>query len=274
MPWANLVFKGRSYDSVIALFSCFWQFLFVHCFDIASVSWSPVHLQNNSVRYLPGFGPVVPQLCSDCGKKFNMGGPLWSGRIHDQEWVNSILGEVKSMKDRYPAYDRISAVLTTISEVCFLFPHKFYFLCMYIDPINKSLLVKIFLSCEVNLSVPFSWSHFDPMQELPDVPLFLSLHNLCSTLKCTSPSAVMFRSAVINAGYRVSGTHVNPLGLKTDAPMDVIWDIMRCWVRIPIESSLLSFEAPEQLVLLTNILMYTEINIMFMSLVSYWNSLC
>ncbi|CAA2987312.1 probable tRNA (guanine(26)-N(2))-dimethyltransferase 2 [Olea europaea subsp. europaea] len=139
--------------------------------------------KNTSVRYLPGFGPVVPQECSDCGKKYNMGGPMWSAPIHDQEWVTSILEDVKSMKDRYPAYERISAVLTTISE------------------------------------------------ELPDVPLFLSLHNLCATLKCTSPSAVMFRSAVINAGYRISGTHVNPLGLKTDAPMDVIWDIMRCWVK-------------------------------------------
>ncbi|XP_043704199.1 probable tRNA (guanine(26)-N(2))-dimethyltransferase 2 [Telopea speciosissima] len=139
--------------------------------------------KNNSVRYLPGFGPVVPQECSDCGKKFNMGGPIWSAPIHDQEWVASILANVKSMKDRYPAYDRISAVLTTISE------------------------------------------------ELPDVPLFVSLHNLCATLKCTSPSAVMFRSAVINAGYRISGTHVNPLGLKSDASMDVIWDIMRCWVK-------------------------------------------
>ncbi|XP_031251780.1 probable tRNA (guanine(26)-N(2))-dimethyltransferase 2 isoform X2 [Pistacia vera] len=139
--------------------------------------------KNNSVRYLPGFGPAVPQVCSDCGKKFNMGGPIWSAPIHDQEWVTSILADMHSMKDRYPAYDRISAVLTTISE------------------------------------------------ELPDVPLFLSLHNLCATLKCTSPSAVIFRSAVINAGYRISGTHVNPLGLKSDAPMDVIWDIMRCWVK-------------------------------------------
>lgn len=76
-------------------------------------------LQNNSLRYLPGFGPVVPQECGDCGKKFNMGGPIWSAPIHDQEWVTSILADVKSMKDRYPAYDRISAVLTTISEVCF-----------------------------------------------------------------------------------------------------------------------------------------------------------
>ena len=77
--------------------------------------------QNTSVRYLPGFGPVVPQECSDCGKKFNMGGPIWSAPIHDQEWVAAILADVKSMKDRYPAYDRISAVLTTISEVC-VFP--------------------------------------------------------------------------------------------------------------------------------------------------------
>ncbi|XP_028212220.1 probable tRNA (guanine(26)-N(2))-dimethyltransferase 2 [Glycine soja] len=61
--------------------------------------------------------------------------------------------------------------------------------------------------------------------------LFLSLHNLCATLKCTSPSAIIFRSAVINAGYHISGTHVNPQGLKSDAPMDVIWDIMRCWVK-------------------------------------------
>ncbi|KAJ6364737.1 hypothetical protein OIU76_029660 [Salix suchowensis] len=140
--------------------------------------------KGSSVRYLPGFGPIVPQECSDCGKKYNMGGPIWSAPIHDQEWVTSVLEGVKSMKDQYPAYDRISAVLTTISE------------------------------------------------ELPDVPLFLSLHNLCATLKCTSPSAVIFRSAVINAGYRISGTHVNPLGLKSDAPMDVIWDIMRCWVRL------------------------------------------
>ncbi|GAV83232.1 TRM domain-containing protein [Cephalotus follicularis] len=140
--------------------------------------------KNNNVRYLPGFGPVVPQECTECGKKFNMGGPIWSATIHDQEWVTSILASVKSMKDCYPAYNRISAVLTTISE------------------------------------------------ELPDVPLFLSLHNLCATLKCNSPSAVIFRSAVINAGYRISGTHVNPLGLKSDAPMDVIWEIMRCWVKI------------------------------------------
>ncbi|KNA04005.1 hypothetical protein SOVF_203710 [Spinacia oleracea] len=139
--------------------------------------------KNNNMKYYPGYGPVVPKECADCGKRFNMGGPIWSAPIHDQDWVTSMLSDVKAMKDRYPAYNRIIAVLTTVSE------------------------------------------------ELPDVPLFLCLHNLCGTLKCTSPSAVIFRSAVLNAGYRISGTHASPLGLKTDAPMSVIWDIMRCWVK-------------------------------------------
>jgi tRNA (guanine26-N2/guanine27-N2)-dimethyltransferase len=70
------------------------------------------------------------------------------------------------------------------------------------------------------------------MQELHDVPLFFSLHNIAGTVKCTSPSLVTFRSAVLNAGYRISSTHVNPLGIKSDAPWDVIWDIMRCWVSL------------------------------------------
>nr|GEW31236.1 hypothetical protein [Tanacetum cinerariifolium] len=37
--------------------------------------------------------------------------------IHDQDWVTSSLADVKPMKERYPAFDRISAVLTTICEV-------------------------------------------------------------------------------------------------------------------------------------------------------------
>lgn len=68
-------------------------------------------------------------------------------------------------------------------------------------------------------------------EELLDVPLYLSLHSLSATLKCTPPSASLFRYAVVNAGYRISGSHACALGLKTDAPMDAVWDIMRCWVK-------------------------------------------
>ncbi|CAI6000663.1 unnamed protein product [Closterium sp. NIES-64] len=68
-------------------------------------------------------------------------------------------------------------------------------------------------------------------EELHDIPLYLDLHEISATLKCTPPSMLLFRSALVNAGHRVSGAHSNPLGIKTDAPLGLIWDVMRCWIR-------------------------------------------
>ena len=68
-------------------------------------------------------------------------------------------------------------------------------------------------------------------EELLDVPLHYDLHAMGGTLKATPPSFWLFKSAVMNAGYRVSGSHSNPLAIKTDAPVDVLWDILRCWVK-------------------------------------------
>ncbi|GBM11453.1 hypothetical protein AVEN_212553-1, partial [Araneus ventricosus] len=39
-------------------------------------------------------------------------------------------------------------------------------------------------------------------------------------------------SAVLNAGYQVSLSHTSPTSLKTDAPPEVIWDIMRAWANM------------------------------------------
>lgn len=68
-------------------------------------------------------------------------------------------------------------------------------------------------------------------EELPDVPLFYTLPDLCSTLHCNSPRMVDVQAALVNAGYRVSQQHKEPQAVKTDAPDDVVWDIMRCWVK-------------------------------------------
>merc|ERR1711971_1500693 len=55
--------------------------------------------------------------------------------------------------------------------------------------------------------------------ELPDVPLFYNLTDLCHVLRSTVPGMHAFRSALVNAGYRVSGFHTEPYAFKTDAPM-------------------------------------------------------
>ena len=38
------------------------------------------------------------------------------------------------------------------------------------------------------------------LEELPDVPLYVNLHDMCKTIKATAPKAETFRSAIINAG--------------------------------------------------------------------------
>ena len=43
---------------------------------------------------------------------------------------------------------------------------------------------------------------------------------------------VVFRSALLNAGYKVTFSHANKVSIKTDAPNEVIWDIVRAWEKV------------------------------------------
>ena len=63
------------------------------------------------------------------------------------------------------------------------------------------------------------------------MPLFYDLGGLSGTLRCTVPKQVQVRSALLNLGYRVSISHANPNAIKTNAPAQVVWDIMRTWVK-------------------------------------------
>lgn len=38
-------------------------------------------------------------------------------------------------------------------------------------------------------------------------------------------------SAILNAGYKVSGSHCAPQAVKTDAPSNVMWDLVRGWIK-------------------------------------------
>ncbi|XP_014671033.1 PREDICTED: tRNA (guanine(26)-N(2))-dimethyltransferase-like [Priapulus caudatus] len=66
------------------------------------------------------------------------------------------------------------------------------------------------------------------IEELPDAPLFYVLDKICSVVHVSAPKIVKFRSALLHAGFRVSGSHCNRGAIKTDAPSDAIWDIIRC----------------------------------------------
>ncbi|XP_041640287.1 tRNA (guanine(26)-N(2))-dimethyltransferase [Cheilinus undulatus] len=82
-------------------------------------------------------------------------------------------------------------------------------------------------------------------EELEDVPLYYTVDNLSSTIHCSTPPLLQFRSAILHAGHRVSLSHACKSALKTDAPPAALWDIMRCWEKLkPVKREKLSETSP------------------------------
>ena len=46
-----------------------------------------------------------------------LGGPIWTEPIHHQEFVRSLLSEVKETEKDFKTYDRIVGLLSVVSEV-------------------------------------------------------------------------------------------------------------------------------------------------------------
>ncbi|SAL98380.1 hypothetical protein [Absidia glauca] len=69
------------------------------------------------------------------------------------------------------------------------------------------------------------------IQEELDDPCYWTLQRLCGTLHCTSIPMLDLYSAILNAGYKVSGSHCSPKAIKTNAPSLVVWDILRAYVK-------------------------------------------
>lgn len=66
-------------------------------------------------------------------------------------------------------------------------------------------------------------------EELDDIPLYYKLDRLSSLMGVSTMPVLTFSSAFLNAGYRLSQSHVKPSCFKTDAPQSFVWDILRAW---------------------------------------------
>ncbi|CAF4192670.1 unnamed protein product [Rotaria socialis] len=82
----------------------------------------------------------------------------------------------------------------------------------------------------------FSYAYRDRMlsmlyvvkEELPD-PLYFDNGKLARVMHTHIPQNKAIKSALLNAGYRVSTSHARQDSIKTNAPHHVIWDIMRAF---------------------------------------------
>ena len=157
----------------------------------------------NSVKFGIPTGPFVPTNCEHCNHRHHMGGPVWSDPIHDAEFLEKLMVEIKSEKgSKLGTFNRLNGMISVAQE------------------------------------------------ELLDVPLYYRIDSLCSTLKAEAVPQMKMRSVLLNEGYRVSLSHACRNSLKTDAPMKVIWDILRSWVKKhPVKDSRFHDGMPLQVIL-------------------------
>lgn len=135
--------------------------------------------------------PKYPQ-CTETGGPFKTAGPCWLGPMHDNDILKDAIARLAKVK-KEKKQDELFGYLKQEREL-----HGLLTMCS---------------------------------EELPDAPLYYVLPNLCHTLGCESPALNAVKSALISAGYSVSGYHKEPSAIKTDAPSSIVWDVLRAWCK-------------------------------------------
>ncbi|CAN8102877.1 unnamed protein product [Discula destructiva] len=147
-------------------------------------------------------GPTSDSHCEHCGFKTHLAGPMYAGRLHDPEFIKRILNQLPDLdKAVYGTTDRIKGMLTTALEEHLEAPGV------------------TFESREAK------WAEIDPY------PFFFTPTQLSKVVHCATPGENAIRGALRGLGYRVTRSHCKPGSIKTDAPWDVMWHVVREWIR-------------------------------------------
>ncbi|OLN97539.1 tRNA (guanine(26)-N(2))-dimethyltransferase, mitochondrial [Colletotrichum chlorophyti] len=149
-------------------------------------------------------GPPTDSSCKHCGSSMHIAGPMYSGPLHNADFIQRILDLLPTVdKNVYGTTGRIEGMLQTALEEYLPGPEPEEDL----EPKDKELA---------------RVDHF---------PFFVMPSRLAGTLNTQQPPDDMFRGALKHLGYRVTRSHCRPGSVKTDAPWEAIWFIMREWVR-------------------------------------------
>ncbi|EDN98108.1 hypothetical protein SS1G_12965 [Sclerotinia sclerotiorum 1980 UF-70] len=160
-------------------------------------------------KHVYSMGPSAGENCSHCGMRTHLAGPMYGGPLHQPEFVQRILDDLPNVsKDTYHTTARIEGMLTLALEENLL-------------P-TKELPDSPTDSSKTGKNDPAALDHY---------PFFFIPSMLAKVIHCVTPHENALRGALRHLGYRVTRSHTKGGSIKTDAPWDVIWEIMREWAR-------------------------------------------
>uniref|UniRef100_A0A8B9FLC9 tRNA (guanine(26)-N(2))-dimethyltransferase n=1 Tax=Amazona collaria TaxID=241587 RepID=A0A8B9FLC9_9PSIT len=237
------------------------QALVYHC-----VGCGTHHLQRmgkatahgNGFKYGAATGPPVGPTCEFCQQRHQLGGPIWAEPLHDVPFVQRVLAALERSPQRFQTQERMQGVLSGIAEELSDVP-----LYYTLEGLSSTV------HCNTPSLLQFRWGHpkttslAHPCTPKPHpapqiqsctptsipAPQALSCPSkstpIPQTPSETAPLCAPPSSALLHAGYRVSLSHACRTAVKTDAPPAVLWDILRCWVRLhPVKRERLTDTSP------------------------------
>jgi tRNA (guanine26-N2/guanine27-N2)-dimethyltransferase len=152
--------------------------------------------------------PLASEKCIHCGMKTHMAGPMYAGPLQSPAFIKKILDGLQSAsKDTYQTTERIEGML--------------------------SMALEETLPLEENSDSPTLTSktnRYDPAI-VDHYPFFFIPSVLAKVVHCITPHENALRGALRHLGYRVTRSHTKPGSIKTDAPWEVVWEVMREWVK-------------------------------------------
>jgi tRNA (guanine26-N2/guanine27-N2)-dimethyltransferase len=153
--------------------------------------------------------PTTSENCIHCGSVMHLAGPMYAGPLHSPEFIQRILDGLPTVsKDTYHTTERIEGMLNVALEETLM-------------PVDDEL------------DSPTSTSktkRYDPAA-LDLYPFFFIPSVLAKVIHCITPHENALRGALRHLGYRVTRSHTKPGSIRTDAPWDVIWEMMREWAK-------------------------------------------
>jgi len=160
-------------------------------------------------------GPSVDKLCEHCHSKMHIAGPMWAGPLHNASFVEKVLSDARAAdKEIYQTKQRIEGMLDTALDELIVIPEA--------ETLWRNVTNENSMDDAISKTRPATVDLH---------PFFFIPSALSKVIHCVAPPEAAIKGAIRHLGYRATRSHCKPGSIKTDAPWNVIWEIMREWVR-------------------------------------------
>ena len=174
-------------------------------------------------------GPMASPTCDHCGLKTHLAGPMWAGPLHNPHFIQRILDFLPGAdRETYPTVDRIEGMLVTALEEDLDLGSE----TREPTPDPESKTPPSTSQDRTTSTDPSTYliPRVDPAK-LEPYPFFFMPSFISKVVHTQTMPEDTLRGALRHLGYRSTRSHAKPNSVRTDAPWEVVWEIMREWVR-------------------------------------------